>query len=62
VPWQFAIRVGAVVIGLALLLLVDVHGVVFYVAWGLIVLALVSESASTLVHLRRGRRGRPPST
>ena len=47
----------AVVTGLVLLLLVDVRGAVFYVAWALIVLALLSEGAATLVYWRRSRRG-----
>ena len=41
--------------GLVLLLFVDVHGAVFYVAWSLIVVALVSEAAATLVSWRRRR-------
>jgi hypothetical protein len=46
-----------VVAGLTLLLAVNVHGLVFYVAWALIGLALLSEAAATLVH-RRASRGR----
>ena len=42
--------------GLTLLLIVDVHGVAFYVAWTLIVLALASEAAATLVYWLRSRR------
>ena len=42
--------------GLTLLLIVDVHGVAFYIAWALIVLALFSEAAATLVYWRRSRR------
>lgn len=61
-PWQFAIRAVAVVTGLTLLLVVDAHGLVFYIAWGLIVLALVSEGAATFVHWRRAQSGRRPST
>ena len=38
-----------VVTGLTLLLIVDVRGVTFYVAWELIVLALVTEGAATRV-------------
>ena len=49
-PWQFLVRAAAVVVGLILLLVVDVRGVVFYVAWSLIGLALISEAAATLVH------------
>jgi hypothetical protein len=55
VPWQFTVRAVAVIMGLTLLLLVDVHGVGFYFAWGLIGLALLSEGASTLVYWRRSR-------
>jgi hypothetical protein len=39
-----------VITGLTLLLIVDVHGAAFYVAWGLIVLALASEATATLVY------------
>jgi hypothetical protein len=56
-PWQFGLRAVAVATGLALLLIVDVHGVAFYVAWGLIGLALISEAAATLVYRRRSRGG-----
>jgi hypothetical protein len=49
-PWQFGFRAVAVITGLTLLLIVDVHGFAFYVAWSLIVLALVSEGAATLVY------------
>jgi hypothetical protein len=52
-PWQFLLRAVAVVTGLTMLLAVDVHGAAFYIAWGLIGLALVSEGAATLVHRRR---------
>jgi hypothetical protein len=45
-----------VITGLTLLLIVDVHGVAFYIAWALIVLALFSEAAATLVYWRRSRR------
>ena len=55
-PWQFGVRAVAVVTGLTLLLIVDVRGVVFYIAWSLIVLALLSEAAATLVHWSRVRR------
>jgi hypothetical protein len=55
-PWQFAVRAVAVITGLTLLVIVDVHGTVFYVAWGLIGLALVSEAAATFVYWRRLRR------
>jgi hypothetical protein len=46
-----------VLTGLTLLLIVNVRGVVFYIAWTLIVLALISEAAATLVHWQRTRRG-----
>ena len=55
-PWQFLLRAVAVCTGLTLLLIVDVHGVAFYIAWALIVLALVTEAAATLVYWRRSRR------
>ena len=58
-PWQFAVRAVMVVTGLTLLLLVDVHGLVFYIAWTLIVLAMVSEGGSTFVYWRRSRRPAP---
>ena len=54
-PWQFAIRAAMVITGLTLLLVVHAHGLVFYVGWTLIGLALISESAATLVHWRGGR-------
>jgi hypothetical protein len=57
IPWQFAVRAVAVVTGLTLLVLVDVHGVAFYFAWGLIGFALVTEAAATLVYWRRSRGG-----
>jgi hypothetical protein len=56
VPWQFLFRAACVITGLVLLLIVDVHGAAFFVAWSLIVLALVSEAAATLVHWLRSRR------
>ena len=55
-PWQFLLRATAIVTGLTLLLIVDVHGAAFYVAWSLIVLALASEAAATLVYWLRSRR------
>jgi hypothetical protein len=55
-PWQFALRAAAVIAGLTLLLIVDVRGPSFYLAWTLIVLALASEAVATLVHWRRSRR------
>jgi hypothetical protein len=56
-PWQFLVRAVLVVIGLTLLLVVDVHGAAFYVAWSLIGVALLSEAAATLVHHRRSHSG-----
>ena len=56
VPWQFLFRAALVVTGLTLLLIVDVHGVAFYVAWGLIVLALAGEAVATLVYWLLSRR------
>ena len=55
-PWQFLLRAAAVITGLTLLLLVDVHGVTFYVAWTLIVLALVTEGLATVVYWRRSHQ------
>jgi hypothetical protein len=55
-PWQFLLRAAAVVAGLTLLLVVDVRGVVFYIAWALIVLALAGETVATLVYWQRARR------
>ena len=57
VPWQFGARAFAIVTGLTLLVIVDVHGVAFYLAWSLIGLALVTEAAATLVYRRRVRGG-----
>jgi hypothetical protein len=58
VPWQFLFRAACVITGLVLLLIVDVRGAAFYVAWSLIVLALASEAVATLVYywLRSRRR------
>jgi uncharacterized membrane protein len=56
-PWQFIVRAIAVVTGLTLLVIVDVHGVAFYFAWSLIGIALISEAVATLVYWRRSRRG-----
>jgi hypothetical protein len=47
-----------VITGLTLLLIVDAHGVAFYMAWALIGLALISEGLATLVYWQRGRRRR----
>ena len=55
-PWQFLIRATLATTGLVLLLLVDVHGVAFYIAWALIVLALATEAVATFVYWRRSRR------
>jgi hypothetical protein len=57
-PWQFLVRAVAVLTGLILLLIVDVRGAAFYVAWALIVLALATEGAATLVYWRRSRGNR----
>jgi hypothetical protein len=57
IPWQFGVRAIAMVTGLTLLVVVDVHGVAFYFAWGLIGFALVTEAAATLVYWRRLRGG-----
>jgi hypothetical protein len=46
-----------VITGLTLLLIVDVRGVAFYIAWSLIVLALASEAVATLLYWNRSRRG-----
>jgi hypothetical protein len=53
---QFLFRAAAVITGLTLLLIVDVRGAAFYMAWSLIVLALASEAAATLVYWLRARR------
>lgn len=55
-PLQFLVRAALVIAGLALLLVVDVRGVAFYFAWSLIVVALASEAAATLVYWLRSRR------
>lgn len=57
-PWQFVVRAIAVMTGLTLLLIVNVRGVAFYIAWTLIGLALLTEGTAMLVHWRRSRRGR----
>ena len=54
-PWQFLLRAAAVITGLTLLLIVEVRGAMFYFAWSLIVLALASEGAATLVYWLRAR-------
>jgi hypothetical protein len=53
-PIQFVVRAVMIVVGLTLLLVVDVRGAAFYVAWALIAVALLSEAVATLVYwLRR---------
>jgi hypothetical protein len=54
-PPQFLVRAIAIVAGLTMLLVVNVRGVAFYVAWSLIVLAFLSEATATFLHLRRTR-------
>jgi hypothetical protein len=54
-PWQFLVRAAAVVTGLTLLLIVDVRGVAFYIAWALLVAALVTEALATFVYWSRLR-------
>lgn len=56
-PWQVVVRVLAAVVGLTLLLVVEVRGVTFYLAWSLIVLAVASEAVATGVFWHRARRG-----
>ena len=53
---QFVFRAVAVITGLTLLLVVQVHGVAFYAAWSLIGLALVTETVATLLYWHRSRR------
>ena len=57
-PLQFLARAIAIIVGLTMLLVVNVRGVVFYVAWSLIVLAFLSEVAATYVYWRRSRATR----
>ena len=57
-PPQFIARAIAIIVGLTMLLVVNVRGVAFYVAWSLIGLAFLSEAAATFVHLRRTRARR----
>ena len=54
-PLQFLLRAAAVITGLTMLLVVEVRGFAFYLAWSLIVLALASEGAATFVYWRRSR-------
>jgi hypothetical protein len=57
-PPQFLVRAIAIIVGLTMLLVVNVRGVGFYIAWSLIGLAFLSEAAATLAHWRRSRVGR----
>jgi hypothetical protein len=57
-PPQFLARAIAIIVGLTMLLVVNVRGVAFYVAWSLIVLAFLSEGAATYVYWRRSRATR----
>jgi hypothetical protein len=57
-PTQFLARATAIIVGLTMLLVVNVRGAAFYVAWSLIGLAFLSEAASTLVYWRRSRASR----
>jgi hypothetical protein len=57
-PLQFLARAIAIIVGLTMLLVVNVRGVAFYVAWSLIVLAFLSEAAATYVYWRRSRMTR----
>jgi hypothetical protein len=57
VPWQFWLRALLVVSGLVLLVIVADGGLVFYIGWSLVGLALLSEAAATIVHWRRSHGG-----
>jgi hypothetical protein len=57
-PSQFLVRAIAIIVGLTMLLVVNVRGVAFYIAWSLIVLAFLSEVAATYVYWRRSRTAR----
>jgi hypothetical protein len=57
-PPQFLARAIAIIVGLTMLLVVNVRGVAFYIAWSLIVLAFLSEVAATVVYRRRSRATR----
>ncbi len=61
-PRQFVGRAAAVVIGLTMLLVVNVRGVAFYVAWTLIGLAFLTEAVATYVYWRRARVARRRAT
>jgi hypothetical protein len=50
------VRALALLTGVTLLVVVEVQGAASYAAWVLIVAALVSEAAATLVYQRRSRR------
>jgi hypothetical protein len=56
--WQLLLRAAAVITRLTLMLIVDVRGVAFHVAWTLIAVALASKAAAaTLVYRLRSWRG-----
>jgi hypothetical protein len=57
-PPQFLARAIAIIVGLTMLLVVNVRGVGFYMAWSLIGVAFLSEVVATILHLRRSRAGR----
>jgi hypothetical protein len=57
-PPQALARAIAIIVALTMLLVVNVRGVAFYVAWSLIVLAFLSELAATVVYRRRSRAAR----
>jgi hypothetical protein len=57
-PSQFLARAIAIIVGLTMLLVVNVRGVAFYIAWSLIVLAFLSEVAASYVYWRRSRATR----
>jgi hypothetical protein len=55
--WQFLFRAAALITRLTLMLIVDVRGVAYYVAWTLIAVALASEATATLAYWLRSWRG-----
>ena len=55
---QFLARAIAIIVGSTMLLVVNVRGFAFYIAWSLIVLAFLSELAATYVYWRRSRAAR----
>jgi hypothetical protein len=57
-PSQFLARAIAIIVGLTMLLVVNVRGAAFYIAWSLVVLAFLSEMAATYVYWRRSRATR----